>query len=270
MKRLLPLFVALALVPAGWAAEHAPATEAAAKPAPADIIKSLQEGNARFLKGKPKGPHRDKERIALAATSDQGNFALATVLSCSDSRVPVELLFDTGIMDLFVVRVAGNVADVDEVGTIEYGLAHVRTPLLVVLGHSGCGAVKAVNQAAHGEGHALEKNIPPLVDNIGPAVERAMAAHPDATGDSIVSFEVEENVWQAVHDVYLHSAAVRQMVADNKVQVVGAIYDLATGQVNWLDEQKSRDILAQVNEDPARETEAMAGNHDAHEAPAAH
>jgi carbonic anhydrase len=266
MKYFTLACIVLALAPAAIAAEEVATT----KPAAPEILQTLRDGNARFAGGKAEGPHRNPERIALAATSDQGNFAVATVLSCSDSRVPVELLFDTGIMDLFVVRVAGNVADVDEVGTIEYGLAHVRTPVLVVLGHSGCGAVKAVNQAAHGEGHALEKNIPPLVDNIGPAVERAMAAHPDATGDSIVSFEVEENVWQAVHDVYLHSAAVRQMVAESKVQVVGAIYDLATGKVRWLDEQKSRDILAQVNEDPARETEAMAGNHSAHKAPATH
>lgn len=268
MKRLLPLFAALVLAPIGWTAEHAPAAETAAKPAPAEVIKTLQEGNARFVKGHPKGPHRDKERLALAATADQGNFAIATVLACSDSRVPVELLFDSGIMDLFVVRVAGNVADTDEIGTIEYGLAHVRTPVLVVLGHSGCGAVKAVNLAAHGEGHALEKNIPPLVDNITPAVERAIAAHPDAATDAVVPFEVEENVWQTIHDVYLHSAAVRQMVADGKIKVVGAIYDLATGQVNWLDEQKSSDLLAQANEDPAREMEAMAPTGGAHEAPA--
>lgn len=155
MKRAFTVVLSLAMVSFVWAAESGPAP---AKPVPSEVIKVLQKGNARFVAGKPKGPNRDKERVALAATSDQGDFALATVLSCSDSRVPVEVLFDAGIMDLFVVRVAGNVADTDEVGTIEYGLAHVRTPVLVVLGHSGCGAVKAVNSAAHGEGHALEKN----------------------------------------------------------------------------------------------------------------
>lgn len=258
MKHFVIAFVVLSLASAAFAAEHPTPENASAKPAPTEIIQTLQAGNLRFAEGKATGPNRDPERIALAAASDQANFAVATVLACSDSRVPVELLFDAGIMELFVVRVAGNVADVDEVGTIEYGLAHVRTPVLVILGHSGCGAVNAVNQAAHGEGHALEKNIPPLVDNIAPAVARAIAAHPDAKDDEIVAFEVEENVWQAIHDVFLHSAAVREMAAANTVQVVGAVYDLATGNVQWLDAKKPLEILAQVNEDPARETEALA------------
>ncbi len=265
MKRFLTSLIALSLLPGAWAAEHVTGEATISKPAPAEILKGLEEGNARFAEGKAIGSHRDPERIALAAASDQANFAVATVLSCADSRVPVELLFDAGIMDLFVVRVAGNVADVDEVGTIEYGLAHVRTPVLIVLGHSGCGAVKAVNQAAHGEGHALEKNIPPLVDNIGPAVKRAIAAHPDAKESEIVAFEVEENVWQAIHDVFLHSAAVREMAAANTVQVVGAIYDLPTGKVQWLDAKKPLEILAQVNKDPAREMEVLAGSASGHE-----
>ena len=261
MKHLAIAIVLLALAPVALAAEHAAPT----KPAAAEVIQTLQEGNARFSGGKAEGPHRDPARIALAAASDQADFAIATVLACSDSRVPVELLFDTGIMDLFVVRVAGNVADVDEVGTIEYGLAHVRTPVLVILGHSGCGAVTAVNQAAHGEGHALEKNIPPLVDNIEPAVARAIAAHPVAKDDEIVAFEVEENVWQAIHDVFLHSAAVREMAAARTIQVVGAVYDLPTGKVQWLDAEKPLAILAEVNEDPAREKDALATGEAKHE-----
>jgi carbonic anhydrase len=116
------------------------------------------------------------------------------VITCSDSRVPVEHIFDTGIMDIFVIRVAGNVCDVDERGSIEYGLAHVHTPVLVVLGHTQCGAVTAVTHAIHGTGHALECNIPPLVDNIEPAVRRAMANHPDVHGDEIIPYAIEENI----------------------------------------------------------------------------
>jgi len=261
MKHFAIAFLVLTIAPAAFAAEH----DAPAKPAAPEIIQTLRDGNTRFAGGKAEGPHRDPARIALAAASDQADFAIATVLACSDSRVPVELLFDTGIMDLFVVRVAGNVADVDEVGTIEYGLAHVRTPVLVILGHSGCGAVKAVNQAVHGEGHVLEKNIPPLVDNIEPAVARAIAAHPDAKDDEIVAFEVEENVWQAIHDVFLHSAAVRELAATNTVQVVGAVYDLRTGKVQWLDAEKPLAILGEVNEDPARAREALATGEAKHE-----
>lgn len=263
------LLAGMLLIPGGaaWCEEHAAA--APAKPGAAEIMKQLTEGNARFVSGKMLGPHRDADRVKLAADADQGNYAVATVLACADSRVPVEVLFDAGIMDLFVVRVAGNVSDTDEVGTIEYGVAHVNTPLLVVLGHSGCGAVNAVTQAMQGHGHALEKNIPPLVDNIGPAVQRAMKNHPEAKDAAVVPFAVEENVWQSIRDLFMRSAAVRTMVADGKVTVVGAVYDLPTGKVNWLDEKKPGAILAQVEKSPNRSMEVFAGEEKAHDAGAA-
>lgn len=120
------------------------------------------------------------------------------MITCSDSRVPVELVFDAGVMDIFVVRVAGNVCDTDEVGSIEYGLAHVNTPVLVVLGHTQCGAVTAVTHAVQGKGHALELNIPPLVDNIEPAVKRAMVTN--------ILHEVEADPKRAKDAVAPHSA----------------------------------------------------------------
>jgi len=124
-----------------------------------EAIKVLKEGNSRCMSGAPKHPNQDQECRLLTATMGQRPYA--TVLSCSDSRVPVEILFDTGIGDLFVIRIAGNVADVDEVGTIEYGVDHLGTPVLVVLGHTRCGAVTAVAQGAK-----LHGSIPQLVDNI--------------------------------------------------------------------------------------------------------
>lgn len=247
----------LSVTPFAFADEHVEAS-AVNKPGAAEVMQELKEGNARFRDGKSLGSHRDMERVALAAKSDQGLYAKATVLSCSDSRVPVELIFDAGVMDLFVIRVAGNVADTDEIGSIEYGLAHVNTPVLVVLGHTGCGAVKAVTQAVQGHGHPLERNIPPLVENITPAVERAIHDHSGADESEIVGLAVEENVWQSVHDLFLNSAAVRELVEKEKVKVVGAVYELATGEVHWLDEAKPAKILAEVKKDPKRSKKAMA------------
>ena len=106
------------------------------KPGPEKVIALLKEGNKRFIDRKSIHPHMDAARLAQAGSEDQGDHAYATVITCSDSRVPVELIFDAGIMDIFVIRVAGNVCDVDERGSIEYGLAHVNTPVLVVLGHT--------------------------------------------------------------------------------------------------------------------------------------
>jgi carbonic anhydrase len=225
-------------------------------------LAKLKEGNERFVSGKSMHPHTDAARLIQAGTEDQGKHAYATIISCSDSRVPVERLFDAGIMDTFIIRVAGNVVDTDEAGSIEYGLAHVNTPVFVVLGHTQCGAVKAVTAAVKGHGHPLEINIPPLVDNIGPAVERAIAQNPKAEDKDIVPAAITENVWQSVTDLFMKSAKVREMAKEGKVKIVGALYDVGTGKVNWLPEDKVGSILAEVEKNPKRQMQAMAGGQD--------
>ena len=237
---------------------QAQAGSSAQKPAPAEVVKMLQEGNGRFVANKSTNPHSDTPRLILAGKEDQGNYAYATVISCSDSRVPVERIFDAGVMDIFVVRVAGNVVDVDEAGSIEYGMLHVNTPVLVVLGHTQCGAVTAVTNEVEGHGHALERNIPPLVDNIVPAVKKAMAAHPDKHGKDVIPYAIEENVWQGIDDLFMKSPAIRELVKSGKAKVVGAMYDVGTGKVEWLPEAKVSEILKKVEQNPARATEAMA------------
>lgn len=260
MKGLVTLccVLALTLLPAISGATE----KAANKPSPDEVIKMLKEGNQRFVEGKCIHPRIDASRMVQAGKEDQGNHAYATVITCSDSRVPVEFIFDSGIMDIFVVRVAGNVCDTDEIGSIEYGLAHVNTPVLVVLGHTQCGAVTAVTHAVHGKGHAMERNIPALVDNIEPAVRRAMEKHPDIKDDTIIPFAIEENVWQAVEDLFMASAATRNIVKEGKAKVVGAMYDVGTGKINWLPEEKVAEILAKAEANPKRATNPMAeGGH---------
>ncbi len=233
-------------------------TSKASKPSPDQAIEMLQEGNQRFVSGMSMHPNTDWHRLAQAGTENQGDHAYATVITCSDSRVPVERIFDAGVMDIFVIRVAGNVCDTDEIGSIEYGLAHVNTPVLVVLGHTQCGAVTAVTHAVHGKGHALERNIPPLVDNIQPAVEQAMHDHPNAHGDDVIPYAIEQNVWQSIEDLFLNSPSSRNLVKEGKAKVVGAIYDVASGKVKWLPEQKTSQILAKVEVNPKRALNAMA------------
>ncbi|MDY6834254.1 MAG: carbonic anhydrase [Chloroflexota bacterium] len=228
------------------------------KPSPDEVIELLTEGNNRFVYGKATHPHADSDRLKQAGEENQGDHAYATVITCSDSRVPVEMIFDAGIMDIFVIRVAGNVCDVDEAGSIEYGLSHVHTPVLVVLGHTQCGAVTAVTHAVHGEGHELEINIPPLVDNIEPAVERAIEEHPDIHGDDIIPYAIEENVWQSIEDLFMASPSTRDLVNSGEAKVVGAIYDVGTGKVTWLPESKVESILEEVEANPDREMNAMA------------
>ncbi len=233
-----------------------------AKPSPDEALQMLKEGNTRFVEGKSQHSHTDAQRLKLAGRENQGDYAYATVITCSDSRVPVERIFDAGIMDIFVIRVAGNVCDVDEVGSIEYGISHVNTPVFVVLGHTQCGAVTAVTHAVQGTGHALERNIPPLVDNIQPAVERAIDMHPAIHGDDIIPYAIEENVWQGIEDLFMKSPSTRNAVRDGKVKIVGAIYDVGKGTVEWLPEYKVGRILASVESNQSRAMNAMAGGHD--------
>lgn len=232
--------------------------EKAAKPSPAEAIKMLQQGNKRFVTGHSSHPHADSARLIQAGRENQGDHAYATVITCSDSRVPVERIFDAGIMDIFVIRVAGNVVDVDEAGSIEYGLSHVNTPVLVVLGHTQCGAVTAVTAAMTGHGHPLERNIPPLVDNIQPAVQRAMDEYPGAATRDIIRFGIEENVWQGIEDLFMTSPSSRELVKNGQAKVVGAIYNVGTGKVKWLAEEKTFEILNRVESNPQRALQAMA------------
>jgi len=127
------------------------------------------------------------------------------------------------------------------------------------MGHSGCGAVKAVTAATQGHGHALEYNIPPLVDNIGPAVQRAIHDHKEAEGAAVVSYAIEENVWQSVSDLFTKSAAARRLASEGKIKVVGALYDIGTGKVNWLPEGKVTKLLAAAEANPKKQTKEFAG-----------
>ncbi|MEZ4647551.1 MAG: methyl-accepting chemotaxis protein [Candidatus Eisenbacteria bacterium] len=235
---------------------------AAAKPSPDECVELLKEGNGRFVAGTSRHPNTTVARLRQAGRENQGDHAYATVIACSDSRVPVERVFDAGVMDIFTIRVAGNVLDTDEIGSVEYGIAHVKTPVFVILGHTQCGAVTAVTHAVHGTGHALERNIPPLVDNIEPAVRRAMAGHTDMLGDAVIPYAIEENVYQGAQDLFMQSPTARNMVESGELKVIGAIYDVGTGRVTWLPESNIARVLAAVEANPARARNAMAeGGH---------
>ncbi len=218
------------------------------KPDADAVLARLREGNARFVSGHLKFANVDHDRRNLAADADQKDHALATVLACSDSRVPVERIFDARLMDLFVVRVAGGVVRRAQAASIEYGLSHVHTPLLVVLGHTDCGAVKAAIGQIPKKGPASRNNVNQLIDSIAPAVERAAMACPGNNPRGLALRAVEENVWQSIEDLFHSSPTVCRLVQEYKVKVIGAIYDLSTNKVNWLDSRKVPQILEKTRE----------------------
>ncbi len=210
--------------PHAAAAAHAPNG-----PSPVQAYQAARAGNSRFVLNLAEHPNLSAERRKQTASEGQKPFV--TVLACSDSRVPVEMLLDQGIGDVFVVRVAGNVADTDELGTIEYGVGHLHTPLLVILGHSTCGAVTAVAERA-----ALHGYIPELVDNIRPAVEALRQVHPELKGKPLVEAAVRVNVWQTVLTVLRESDEARKLVQAHELMIVGGIYHLDSGEIEWLGE----------------------------------
>jgi carbonic anhydrase len=220
-----------------------------------EALKMLREGNERWVKGTPSDPAIEPSRRADLAANGQKPFV--TILTCADSRLPVERVFDRGVGELFVIRVAGNIAGDSEKGTIEYGLGHLKTPLLVVMGHTKCGAVAAAATNAEVHGH-----IAGLIERISPAVERAAKANPSLDANELAAVAVKENVWQTVFDLLKHSDETREMVASGEVRVVGAVCDVATGKVDFLGEHPWQgELLAALKAAKTATASADEGGH---------
>lgn len=193
----------------------------------AEALARLKAGNARFVSGHARFPTVQKEVLAELARGQQ---PYATILGCSDSRVPPELLFDAGFGELFVIRVAGNVLGPSIKGTLQYAGAHLHTPLFVVLGHEGCGAVDAaIGEKFHGVRH--RSRIALLLKYIEPALDGLDERLPP---QALLSAAVEANVRWTIRQV-LESREGRARAASGDVTLVGAVYDLASGRVRFLD-----------------------------------
>jgi len=190
-----------------------------------EALRLLKDGNARFVENKPAVKEIGETiREGLAA----GQKPLAIVLSCSDSRVPPEMVFDQGLGDLFIIRVAGNVVDPVALGSIEYAAEHLHTPLLVVMGHSKCGAVTAAV-----EGGELLPNIAAIAEKISPAVRVARAGQ--SGEEELIEAAVTENVKKAIKDIEKNSPALTGLVESGKLKIVGAKYELKTGEVEFFE-----------------------------------
>lgn len=202
---------------------------------PDDALSRLVEGNQRYQADALKYQHVNQDR---RCDTVKGQHPIASVLACADSRAPVEFVFDQGIGDLFVVRVAGNVSANDEIGSIEYAVGHLNTPLVVVLGHSKCGAVTAVVQKAPVHGHIAE-----LVHNIVPAAAEVAKKNPELQGAALIEETVKANVFQSIKDLLVGSEEVRERVKAGQLKIVGGVYDLHSGGVRWLGTHPDQDKL---------------------------
>jgi len=189
----------------------------------------LKEGNQRFLNGEARfSVLHNKETLADLAN---GQHPFATILGCSDSRVPPELIFDAGFGDLFIVRVAGNVISAEVMGSLQFAGLHLKTPLFVVLGHEGCGAVQAA-VACKLRGQRLNAHIQDLVDGILPCVPN-YDGH--VTPEEHLASAVEANVRWTMHQI-LQTSDAQERLVQGPLHVVGAVYEIATGKVRFLDD----------------------------------
>jgi len=194
-----------------------------------EALARLQEGNERFLAGQARFATVQKDVLAELSKGQQ---PYATILGCSDSRVPPELVFDASFGELFVVRVAGNVLGPTILGTLQYAAAHLRTPLFVVMGHEGCGAVEAAI-ACKFDGTVHGDRIATVLENILPALE---GLDPGASPAQLLQAGVEANVRRAVQDLRTMPETRALIEAGGaNIRLVGAVYELESGRVRFLD-----------------------------------
>jgi carbonic anhydrase len=204
-----------------WASPALAELHATPALSPDTALKTLQEGNRRYVADTPLHPHQDKK---LRSELVKGQHPIAAILSCADSRVPPELIFDEGLGDLFVVRVAGNVVDDAILGSLEYAAEHLHVPLIIVLGHSRCGAVQATING--GEPHT---HIDTLCKAIKPAVVQARREKGDLLANA-----VRDNVALAVKQLQTSKPILQKLQREGRLRIAGAVYSLDSGTVEYL------------------------------------
>lgn len=183
-------------------------------------LNKLIEGNKRYVSGKLQHENQNAQRRTEVAKKQK---PFAIILSCSDSRVPPEIIFDQGIGDLFVIRTAGNIVDNITIGSIEYAAEHLEVPLLVVLGHERCGAVEATVKGGEISGH-----IKSIVSNIARAVDKASNKKGDKLENSVI-----QNIHNVVDELTHSKPILEELIHEKKLKIIGARYDLDDGTVKF-------------------------------------
>ena len=205
-----------------------------------EALSRLQQGNSRFVANQINSDSVDHARRAALAA---GQEPFAIILGCSDSRVPAELVFDQGFGDLFVIRVAGNIVAPSQVGSVEFAASRFGTRLVVVLGHSGCGAITATLEEITGRATSQSRNLRSIVNRVRPSVETLLTSRHDDDEDRLLRDAVRANVRASVNHLRHGSELLERLSLDDGLLVVGAEYSLETGVVTFLDDMREeRDL----------------------------
>ena len=200
-------------------------------------LQKLIDGNARYALTANGGAESHIEVKNHQSLKTQNPFAI--ILSCSDSRVPVELVFDQGLGDLFVIRVAGNIAAPSQIGSVEFACQKFNTPLVVVLGHSSCGAISAtvdslindINES--GETNPMSPNLAAIVDQVAPSASSVIAKNKSSNREELLYKTMRANVAQSVKQLELGSSIISDLIKQKQLTIVGAEYSLESGKIEF-------------------------------------
>lgn len=217
----------LALATIAYASSQTMTKQSLNSLSPDDVLKMLKEGNQRFVSGNM----LQRDLKAQVKATAHGQYPMATILSCIDSRVPVEMVFDMGIGDVFVGRVAGNYIETDILGSFEYATKVAGSKLIVVLGHTSCGAVKGACDGVK------MGNLTETLSNLEPAMTavKNVRGERNSKNKPYVNAVVEMNVKLTIQAILDRSDIIRDLVEAGNLKIVGGVYDLKTGKVNFLD-----------------------------------
>ncbi|MET0497251.1 MAG: carbonic anhydrase [Steroidobacteraceae bacterium] len=196
-----------------------------------EALARLREGNIRFAQSRSDSVTTETRRRELAAAQEP----FAIILGCSDSRVPAEIVFDQGLGDLFVIRVAGNIVAPSQIGSVEFAAARYSTRLVVVLGHSNCGAILATIEELRRRSDEQSRNIRTIVDRIRPSVEALLETSIGHDEDSLVHHAVRANIRMSANQLRHGSEVLEQLIQNEGLLIVGAEYCLETGVVEFFD-----------------------------------
>src|SRR6185503_494176 len=199
-----------------------------------DALARLRDGNRRFVANQSTAASTSNEAHRAGLVAGQEPFAI--VLGCSDSRVPAELVFDQGFGELFVIRVAGNIVAPSQVGSVEFAAARFETRLVVVMGHSQCGAVTAAVEEVLGQATNESRNLRSIVDRVRPSVEAVVTARANHDVDALIGDAVRANVRASVDHLRHGSQLLEALIQRDGLRVVGAEYSLESGVVTFFDE----------------------------------
>ncbi len=201
---------------------------------PEEALEELKQGNDRYVKNE--SINLEDNSFIREHTAEHGQYPIATVLACSDSRSPVETILDQGRGDVFVIRVAGNIVGSQVLGSVEYSLAKLNIPLVVVLGHTQCGAIYSAVDAVYAK-QEFSPNIEKLLTPLLPLAFQECREHPNPSEEELIQLKdnvIVQNVWKEMSQLIRTSEMVKSRIQKKELILVGGIYDIQTGKVQWL------------------------------------